>query len=264
MLQKPLRHPRFCHALITEIPCCQGFLNSWLTNFKKAQNCSARLIFKTSKCTHVSPLLAKLHWLPVAQRIDDKISSLCYDVVSDTALLYLSDLLCLYAPSGSLRSSADTRIFRISTRKKKFQGQPAFSHLGPVTWNKHSYSVRHAQTQFPFKTQLKTTLFRSVYEPDSYNFSVYSTSHPTSPVKLHVTCTCVWASRGERERERERERECKWSSNGLIFSLLVCVFWWHVILKRWRVWEGACVRMCDVIVVCIAFVRALGCKIFNR
>ena len=132
-------------------------------------NCKPRQHLRSNhtKCTHVSPLLAKLHWLQIAQRIDYKISSLCYDVVSDTAPLYLSDLLCLYVPSRSLRSSADTRIFRIPTRKKKFQGQRAFSHLGPVTWNKLPYSVRHAQTQPQFKTQLKTTLFRSVYEPDS-------------------------------------------------------------------------------------------------
>ena len=130
-----------------------------------------------------------MHWLPIAQRIDYKISSLCYDVL-DTAPLYLSDLLCLYVPSRSLQSSADIGIFRIRTRKKKFQGQPAYSHLGPVTWNKLPYSVRHAQTQSQFKTQPKTTLFRSVYEPE--NISVYSTAHTTfPPVKLHVTCTCV-------------------------------------------------------------------------
>ena len=122
---------------------------------------------KSSKGSVLSPISAlslgtKLRWLPIAQRIDDKISSLCYDVVSDTAPLYLSDLLWLYVPSRSLRSSADTCIFRIPTRKKKFQGQRTFSHLGPVTWNKLPYSVRHAQTQFQFKT-----LFRSVYEPDS-------------------------------------------------------------------------------------------------
>ena len=122
MLPKLLWHPWFCHALITVISCCQGFLNSWLTNFKRFKNCSVRLISKTSKCTHVSPLLAKLRWLPIAQRIDYKISFLCYDVVSDTAPLYLSDFLCLYVPSRSLRSSADIRIFRIPTRKKKFQG----------------------------------------------------------------------------------------------------------------------------------------------
>ena len=151
----------YCSSLLWGIP--QQLINK----LQKVQNCSARLILKTTKCTHVSPLLAKLHWLPIAQRIDYKIFSLCYDVVSDTAPLHLSDLLCLYVPSRSLRSSADTRIFRIPTRKKKFQGQRAFSHLGPVTWNKLSCSVRHAQTQSQFKTQLKTTLLRSVYEPNS-------------------------------------------------------------------------------------------------
>ena len=54
------------------------------------------------------------------------------------------------------------------------------------------------------------------------------TSYSFPPVKLHVTSTCVWVSRG-----KEREGECTWSSNGLIFSLLVCVFWWHVIHEWW-------------------------------
>ena len=40
-----------------------------------------------------------MHWLLIAQRIDYKISSLCYDVVLDTAPLYLSDFLCPYVPS---------------------------------------------------------------------------------------------------------------------------------------------------------------------
>ena len=77
MLPKPLWHPWFCHALITVIPCCQGFLNSSLTNFKRF-----RIVlldsFSKRPNAHVSPLLAKLHWLPIAQRIEYKISSFCY------------------------------------------------------------------------------------------------------------------------------------------------------------------------------------------
>ena len=138
-----------------------GIPQQLIDKLQKVQNCSARPIFKSSKCTHVLSLLAKMHWLLIAQRIDYKISSLCYDVVLDTAPLYLSEFLCLSDPARSLRSSADTRIFRIPTRKKKFQGQRAFSHLGPVSWNKLPYSVCHSQTQLQFKTHLKTTLFSS-------------------------------------------------------------------------------------------------------
>ena len=88
-----LSHLDYCNSLLSGIP------QQLIDKPQKVQNCSAQLIFKTSKCTHVSPLLAKLHWLPIGQRIDYKIPSLCYDVVSGTALLSSSDLLCLYVPS---------------------------------------------------------------------------------------------------------------------------------------------------------------------
>ena len=53
----------YCNSLLSGIP------QQLIDKLQKVQNCSARLILKTSKCTHVSPLLAKLHWLPIAQRI---------------------------------------------------------------------------------------------------------------------------------------------------------------------------------------------------
>ena len=56
----------YCNSLLSGIP------KQLIDKLQKVQNCSAQLIFKTSKCTHVSPLLAKLHWLPIAQRIDYK------------------------------------------------------------------------------------------------------------------------------------------------------------------------------------------------
>ena len=65
----------YCNSLLSEIP------QQLIDKLQKVQNCSSRLIFKTSKCTHVSPLLAKLYWLRIAQRIDYQISSQCYNVV---------------------------------------------------------------------------------------------------------------------------------------------------------------------------------------
>ena len=51
--------------------------------------CTASLIH-ASKRTHASPLVPKLHWLPIAPRTEHKVSSTCYDVVSKTAHPYSS------------------------------------------------------------------------------------------------------------------------------------------------------------------------------
>ena len=64
--------------------------------------------------------------------------------------------------SRTLRSSADNRIFRIPNRRRKFQGQRAFSFIGPSVWNNLPFSVRLSQTWSFFKSQLWTQLF-SVY-----------------------------------------------------------------------------------------------------
>ena len=92
---------------------------------------------------------------------------MCYDVVSKTAQPYLSDLLHLYLPSRSLRTSADTRTFSDSKTKEKVPVATHFSHLGPLTWSKLPYTVRYAAAKSQFKTQLQTTLFLSAHGPNS-------------------------------------------------------------------------------------------------
>ena len=83
-LPKPLSHAWYCHILTT-VTLLSRMPQQLNEKLQKVQNSSARLIFKTSKGTHASPPLTKLHWLPVAQRIEYKVSSMCYDVVSETA-----------------------------------------------------------------------------------------------------------------------------------------------------------------------------------
>ena len=60
----------YCNSLLSGMP------QQHIEKLQKVQNCSARLIFKTSKRSHASPLLTKLHWLPIAQRIEYKVSSM--------------------------------------------------------------------------------------------------------------------------------------------------------------------------------------------
>ena len=143
----------YCNVLLAGVP------QSLLDRIQKVLNCAARLIFRATKRDHVSPLLSELHWLPVQQRINYKIGILCFNILSGFAPPYLSELVEPYTPSRTLRSSADARILRIPCCRKKFQGQRAFSYVGPVFWNSLPHSVRHSQTLSQFKSQLKTYLF---------------------------------------------------------------------------------------------------------
>ena len=84
-----------------------------LDKIQRVINRSARLIFKVPKSAHITPFLYDLYWLPISSRIQYKIALICFHIVSGTAPTYLSELLHLYSPSRSLRSAADTRIFRV-------------------------------------------------------------------------------------------------------------------------------------------------------
>ena len=83
------------------------------TQTSKSKNAAARLVWKAKKSDHIHPILDTVHWLPVAYRIQYKISTICFNSISGTAPQYLSDLLQLYTPARQLRSASDTRTFVI-------------------------------------------------------------------------------------------------------------------------------------------------------
>uniref|UniRef100_A0A8C6KM71 Reverse transcriptase domain-containing protein n=1 Tax=Nothobranchius furzeri TaxID=105023 RepID=A0A8C6KM71_NOTFU len=76
-----------------------------LNRLQVVQNACARLLTKSSKHTHITPLLLQLHWLPVNFRVHLKILVLVYRALHGQAPSYIGDLLSPYTPSMSLRSS---------------------------------------------------------------------------------------------------------------------------------------------------------------
>ena len=79
--------------------------------------CPARLVCKAPRPEHVTFLLVELHWFPVKRRIEYKIDTICYSMITCTAPPYLSDLPELYTTSRILRSSAYERMFPIPNRQ---------------------------------------------------------------------------------------------------------------------------------------------------
>ena len=68
-----------------------------MNKVQRVINCAARLVYKASKQEHVpprpSPLLVDLHWLPVERRIENKIATVYYNVITGTDPSYVFDLL---------------------------------------------------------------------------------------------------------------------------------------------------------------------------
>jgi len=84
-----------------------------LDKLQKVQNNAARLIFKSSKKNHVTPLLRSLHWLPVRSRIKYKLSCISFSYFSGTGPSYLSEMLSRYSNLPCLCSSSDPKQFRV-------------------------------------------------------------------------------------------------------------------------------------------------------
>ena len=69
------------------------------------QNAAARLIRRTKKRAHITPVLRDLHWLPVVKRCQFKILVFTYKSLKIEAPSYISDLLNWYQPNRPLRSA---------------------------------------------------------------------------------------------------------------------------------------------------------------
>ena len=82
----------YCNFLLAG--CCKQLIHE----LQKVQNNAARLICRTIKSDHISPILHTLHRLPVEQRIEYKLLLLASKSVNNNFPLYLSDLK-FYIPS---------------------------------------------------------------------------------------------------------------------------------------------------------------------
>ena len=146
----------YCNALLGG---CPAYL---INKLQLVQNAAARVLTRTRKYDHISPVLSTLHWLPVKHRIDFKILLITYKALNGLAPQYLSELLMHYSPSRLLRSqnSGQLIIPRIS---KSTAGGRSFSYLAPKLWNNLPSIVREADTLCQFKSRLKTHLFNLAY-----------------------------------------------------------------------------------------------------
>ena len=144
----------YCNSLLFGLP------STSLYRLQRIQNIAARILTRTKKFDHITPVLKSLHWLPIHLRIKFKILLLCFRIINGLAPAYLSDLLTPYKQSRTLRSSSKSLLF-IPESKLKTYGDRSFACAAPLLWNNLPLDIRDAPSLETFKSNLKTHLFSS-------------------------------------------------------------------------------------------------------
>ena len=140
-----------------------GIPKNKIGRLQRVHNAAARLVTRTSKYEHITPVLQSLHWLPIAQRIDYKILLLTYKALTGSAPSYLQELIKVSSQSRTLRSNEQKLLVCPRSMSSRY-GDRSFSVAAPTLWNKLPMSIRLAETVNQFKRQLKTHLFKVAYQ----------------------------------------------------------------------------------------------------
>ena len=146
----------YCNSLLYGIP------KYLVCRLQRVQNTAARIVTLTRKYDSITPIMFKLHWLPVHSRIIFKLLLLVYKALNGKAPSYISSLLSHRKCSRSLRSSGQ-ELLTVPLAKLKTYGDRAFSIAAPRQWNNLPLSIRKSPSIAIFKRHLRTYLFKEAY-----------------------------------------------------------------------------------------------------
>ena len=108
---------------------------------------------------------------------------MCFSAVNGSGPAYPSELLHVYTPSHTLRSSSGIRMPKIQQYRLKTRGFRTFSCFGLRIWNSLPQDLRNCSTLSSFKVKLKTFLFSQSFHPNY--------QYPVSATVLVCVCVCV-------------------------------------------------------------------------
>ena len=117
-----------------------GIPSREIEKLQRLQNMAARLNVCMKKTDHISPVLKKLHWLPVNDRIILIYCCLLTKSLNDLTPVYINEVLHLYTPRRSLRSS-DSNFLVTPKTTTVTCGDRSFAEIGSEVMNRISYRL---------------------------------------------------------------------------------------------------------------------------
>ena len=149
-----------------------GLPNYSIHRLQKVQNTAARIVTRSVRSLHITPVLKSLHWLPVNYRINFKICCITHRALSLHEPHYLSSLFSLRSNSHSLRSSFFSPLLLPYCDKKSY-GFRSFSYAAPHLWNHLPNNIRIAPTYMSFKKIWKLIFLTKLFLLRLYPYIIW-------------------------------------------------------------------------------------------
>jgi len=146
---------------------------SQITHLQQIQNSLACAV--VAKCCHITPILHSLHWLKIIERIEYKLLSLTYKVLTTTQPPYLHNQISVQPPRRNTRSSSHVTLARPPASSSLRITDRSFRCASPCLWNQLPSSLRQPHSS-PSVSDLP------VNAPDTSSYSINS---PLSPSITH-------------------------------------------------------------------------------
>ena len=132
----------FCNSVLFNVT------EKEISKLQGVQNCLPRVVTKSPRFCHITPLLKSLHWSPVRYGIKFK-------------PVYIRNML---QPSRRVRTLRPSDLDQLNVpRVRTAVGSRAFSVAAPRLWNDLPLEIRFAKTQFSFRKKLKTYFFGQAF-----------------------------------------------------------------------------------------------------